>query len=238
MDNERGRVAIGLFLLGAGMVEACTRTSSADLATDGISAEILVSATSAKGSRVSVEMSPGAVVVPTNTVKLNGSDVLYAEAGGVRERMRAGALDYTAEFRTGAAETPFTVLLARARPDQPDAPGNTGTLPPPFELRDLGGADISQAQDVVLSWAPAGGTDRMALDIRGRCVEDRTIWIDGDPGRYILSRATLEPEHIPSACLVTLTLRRVRNGAVDPHLNPGSRFRLEQVRETTFHSHR
>jgi hypothetical protein len=78
----------------------------------------------------------------------------------------------------------------------------------------------------------------MMLEIQGSCVEDQTLSIDGDPGSYTLGAATLDPETIRSSCLVTLTLRRQRAGVVDPNLNAGSSFVLEQVRKTTFSSYR
>jgi hypothetical protein len=225
-------------LVAAALAAGCKTTSSTDLMTGEISADIRVSATSAIASSVRVRMSPGSVVVPTDVVNLTGGDALFAEAGGQRKQMSAGNRDYETSFATGAAETPFRIILDRARPDQVDAPESAGTLPAPFNLNDLGGAEISQAQDVVLTWSPSGTLDRMMLDIQGSCVEDRTISINADPGDYTLTTTTLEPETIPSSCLVTLTLHRVRTGVADPNLNPGSAFFLEQVRTTTFHSHR
>jgi hypothetical protein len=230
-----GLVASGLF---AAVGLGCKTTSSVDLVTGGISADIRASATSEIASMVRVQLSPGNVVVVTDTVKLEGGDALYADAGSQRKQMGYGNLDYEASFVTGAAETPFRVSFDRAKPDQVDAPDSTGTLPPPFNLQDLGGAQISQEQNVVLTWSPSGTSDRMTLDIQGSCVEDQTLSIDGDPGTFTLGAVELQPETIRSACLVTLTLHRTRTGVVDPNLNAGSRFLLEQVRQTTFNSHR
>jgi hypothetical protein len=225
------------WLLAAVFASGCKSTSSTDLATDGISADIRVSATSASATNVRVEMSPGTGVVPFDVVKLEGGDALYAEAAGQRKQLAAGGLDYETTFATGAAETPFRVILDRKRTDQVDATESTGTLPAPFDLRDLGGGSISQAQDVLLAWAPSGTADRMTLGIQGGCVEDQTLAIDGDPGTYALTTGTLDPETTRPSCIVTLTLRRSRRGVADPNLNAGSSFSLEQVRTTTFYSH-
>src|SRR4051812_6982322 len=145
MATERGFGLIAGALVAAALAAGCKTTSSVDLATDGISADFLVSATSGSASKVSVEMSPGNGVVPTDAVRLDGGDALYAQAAGQRKQMGAGNRDYETTFGTGAAETAFRVLLERAAPDKVDAPDSTGTLPAPFNLRDLGGADISQA---------------------------------------------------------------------------------------------
>jgi hypothetical protein len=236
MPTGRGvRLIAGGFVMAAAVAAGCTTTSSADLMTGDISAAIVVSATSAVSSSVRVQMSPGDGVVPTDAVTLAGGDALYAVAGGQRQQMSAGNRDYETGFWTAAADTPFQVILDRARTDRVDAPDSTGTLPAPFDLSDLGGAQISQAQNVVLTWSPSGGPDQMVLEIQGSCVEDRTVTLDGDPGS---TTPALDFESTPSSCLVTLTLHRVRAGVVDPNLNAGSSFSLEQVRTTTFNSHR
>jgi len=233
-----GRRGVGLIaggIVAAALAAGCKTTSSVDLATADISAGIRVSATGANASTATVQMSPGNGVVPTDVVKLGGGDTLYAAANGQRKQMGAGTFDYEATFGTGAAETPFTVSLDRPRPEQIDAPDSTGTLPAPFDLSDLGGARISEAQNVVLTWSPSGTADQMVLNVQGSCVEDRTITLDGDPGTYA---PPLEFETLRSSCLVTLTLHRERAGTVDPNLNPGSTFLLEQVRQTQFNSYR
>jgi hypothetical protein len=238
MSSRRGFGLIARALVAAALAAGCDTTSSVDLMTNGISADIRVSATSPIASNVRVQMSPGNVVVPVDVVSLDGGDALYAEVGTQRKRLAAGNRDYETSFGTGLAETAFRVLFDRAKPDQIDAPDSTGTLPEPFALRDLGGADISQSQDVVLTWSPSSAPDRMMLDIQGSCVEDQTLTIDGDPGTYVLTTGVLDPETIRSSCVVTLTLHRMRTGVVDPNLNPGSTFLLEQIRQTTFYSHR
>jgi hypothetical protein len=222
-------LAVTVMALAAG----CKTTSSADLRTGGISAEIHVSATSGSASKVSVQMSPGSGFSPLDVVKLGGGDALYAETGGQRRQMGAGTFDYEAGFATGAAETAFRVILDRARPDDIDAPDSTGTLPMPFDLASLGGATISRSQSLSLSWSPSGTPDRMVLDIQGSCVEDMAIAIPGDPGTYVLP---LDGEIRDPSCQVTLTLHRSRVGVADPNLNAGSSFLLEQVRTTTFTS--
>jgi hypothetical protein len=238
MATRRSSGLIAAGFVAAVLAAGCKTTSSTDLTTDGISADIRVSATSALASSVRVQMSPGDVVVPTDAVSLDGGDALYAEAGGQRKQMGAGNRDYEITFGTGTADTPFRVILDRARPDQVDAPNSLGTLPAPFTLVDFGGASISQDQDAVLTWSPSGTADRMILQIAGSCVEDRAISLDGDPGRLAISGTTLQPELTPSSCLVTLTLHRERTGVVDTNLNAGSSFVLEQIRTTTFTSHR
>jgi hypothetical protein len=238
MANRRGFGLIAGSVVAASLAAGCKTTSSSDLMTDGISADIRVSAISALASNVRVQMSPGDSVVPTDVVNLAGGDALFAEAGGQRRQMGAGNRDYETTFGTGAADTPFRIILDRARPDQVDAPNSLGTLPAPFNVTDFGGADISQSQDAILHWSPSGTPDQMVLGIQGSCVEDRAITLDGDPGTFTLSAAVLQPETIPSSCLVTITLHRERAGVVDTNLNAGSTFLLEQVRTTTFTSHR
>jgi hypothetical protein len=193
-----------------------------------------VSATSATASTVRVSLYPaGHGGDPFNIVRLGGGDALYAETGGRRTLMGAGTFDYETSFATGAAETRFTVVLDRARMDFIDAPSSTGLLPAPFDLGALG-AELSRAQDLILTWSPSGTSDLMTLDLTGSCVEDLSIPIAGDPGSY---SPTLDWETSPSSCQITLTLHRVRSGVIDPKLASGSTFSLEQVRTTSLFAH-
>jgi hypothetical protein len=215
--------------LGAG----CKTTSSNDLPTSGISAEIRVSATSASESSVRVQMSPGDSFDPVDVVELGGGDALYADDGGLREKLFANTFDYQADFGAGGAETQFRVSFDRARADYVDAPDSVGTLPAPFQLGPGSIADMPRSQPSMITWSPSGTADRMTLEVQGSCVEDFSVTIDGDPGSYPLN---LDGETYPSSCTVTMKLHRSRAGVVDPNLSPGSSFVLEQVRTAAFHS--
>ncbi|HMF43936.1 MAG TPA: hypothetical protein VKQ32_24855 [Polyangia bacterium] len=224
---------IGCGLAAAALAAGCTATSSKDLRTGQISAGIRVTATSASAATVHVAMSPGNGVDPLNPVKLEGGDALYAEASGLRWKLGAVGSDYEASLPTGAAETQVQVILDRPNPNEADAPDSIGALPPPFELSPLSIVDMPRSQPESVSWSPSGTADRMLLAFQGSCVEDVSFAIDGDPGTYGFA---LEGEFSPSSCTVTMTLTRSRAGVVDPNLNPGSSFVLEQVRTAAFHS--
>lgn len=218
--------------LAAALAGGCTTTtSSTNLPTDGISAAILVSATSAGSSTVKVQMSPGNGVDPLDVVQLAGGDVLYAETGGQRRQMAAGHNDYESTFLIGAAETQFQVSLDRARPDQTDAPDSVGTLPAPFDISPVSIVDMSRGQPAVITWSPSGTADKMVLEVTGSCVEDTAFQIDGDPGTYAFS---LDGETLHPTCSVTMTLSRSRTGVVDANFSAGSNFLLEQSRTAHF----
>jgi len=226
--------ALACGLAAAALAAGCSTTSSSDLRTGGISADIRVSATSAIAATVSVQMSPGNGFDPLDLVKLTGGDALYAESDGLRRPLTdGGTYKYEATFPSAAAETQFRVILDRARADDTDAPDNLGALPMPFDLSPLSIVNMPRSQAEMVTWSPSGTADRMTLEFQGSCVEDRSFAIDGDPGTYAF---TLEGETYPSSCQVAMTLRRSRAGVVDPNLNAGSSFLLEQVRTASFFS--
>lgn len=232
--TRHGIRAIGCGIAAAALAAGCKTTSSTDLRTGGISADIRVSATSASAADVSVQMSPGNGFDPLNVVELTGGDALYAESSGLRRQLAGGGtFKYAASFPSGAAETQFRVILDRARADDIDATENLGALPMPFDLSPLSIVNMPRSQPEMVTWSPSGTADRMTVEFQGSCVEDRSFAIDGDPGTYAF---TLEGETYPSSCQVTMTLRRSRAGVVDPNLNPGSSFLLEQVRTASFTS--
>src|SRR5262245_26143711 len=108
-------------LAGACLLLGCETTSSKDLRTSGIYAEVYVSATSPSASTVKVKLFPGGDGDPFNVVVLQGGDALFAEAGGQRKPLTGQRGDYQTSFALGAAETQFRAILDRARADDTDA---------------------------------------------------------------------------------------------------------------------
>ena len=215
---------IAVVLAAAG---GCQTTSSKDLHTSGIRADIVVSAFASVASSVRVDLYPPGGY-PFNHVKLDGGDALFVEAAGQRKPMGAGTSDYyQVGFATGAAETGFQVILDRASVDDIDAPGNSGALPAPFELGALG-------QSLVVTWSPSGTPDKMSLTLQGSCFEDLSIPVTGDPGTYALPALERDSPNPNATCQATLTVRRSRVGVVDPNLSSDSSFTLEQLRTATF----
>jgi hypothetical protein len=229
-----GVVSGGLIALS---LAGCEHTSSRDLKTSGIDAEIMVSAQSASLSQITVSLFPGGDDDPFNRVDLQGGDTLWAEASGQHKLLGKSSLDYGTSLGVGAGDTQFRLGLDRPSPDV-DAVNSLGTLPTPFDIAALAKTDFARSETIAVTWAPSGSTDAMSLALYGDCIEGRTFSITGDPGTYALAPGSfaVRTAAATASCPVQITIRRQRDGTVDPALNSESSFTLEQVRTTSFNT--
>src|SRR5262245_8113407 len=223
------RSAFLVSALAAALASGCETTSSRDLRTSGIDAEITVSASSSTASNVHVRLLPGGDDDPFNIVKLEGGDALFVESGGQRKRMASQTTSYETSFAIVASATPFRAILDRARADDIDAPDSVGQLPAAFEIGSLGSGERSRAQELVVTWSTSGTPEKITLETQGSCVDNRSISVAGDPGTYTFSPGTLRQSPDSSSCQATITIHRTRSGVVDTNLNSESSFTLEQV---------
>ncbi|MGK4002859.1 hypothetical protein WMF31_09585 [Sorangium sp. So ce1036] len=235
MITKTTTAALGL--AGFGLVTGCTETlDSQQIRTGGISATLEAVAESASSTSVTATLKAGGDESNTYII-LSGGDRISAEADGETVDMSAESSGvYVARFKTGAADTEFKVLLDRE--DDDDAPGNTGTLPAPFDLEALPSEPASRGEDLTVSWSPSGTGDDMQIRVNGSCIFSRTIDVGGDPGTYTIKAGTLESTRSdePETCDVDLEISRTRFGDTDPGLDPESSFELKQVRRDRFPS--
>jgi len=228
--------------LACGLVSmACEVTSSADLKTSGIDAEMTVTANDAQSSELEVILLPGGDDDPFNRVELNGGDALYGEAAGERKKLSGGTLGvYRATFGTAAADTRFVISLERALDEEEDAPNSVGSLPAPFTLGALAKTAYSRAEDLVVEWSPSGLGDPMSLEISGNCVSSASgrLTIANDSGSFTVPANQLQATSSDGmgTCEATLTVKRLRHGDADEALNQESSLTLQHVRTTTFSS--
>ena len=220
---------------------ACETTSSADLKTSGIDAEILASASSGDSTTVTAYLYPGGDDDPFNRVELNNGDALYAEVNGMRSKMsERGSGTYETSFATAAADTLFTVSLERALEEDKDAPNSTATLPAPFDIGALTKTTFSRAEDLVVTWSPSGSGDNMDIEVDGDCISSPTgnFTVSGDPGTFTIAANELESfdSQNPESCAATITVRRMRAGSADAALNQESSFNAQQIRNIGYTS--
>ncbi|WP_437671133.1 hypothetical protein [Sorangium sp. So ce131] len=226
-----------LALAALGLSAGCKETlDSNTIRTQGISATIEATAVSESSTSVKATLKAGGDESNTYIV-LSGGDRISAAADGKEVDMLAEESGvYVAQFQTGAEDTEFSVQLDRE--DDDDAPGNSGTLPAPFEIEALPTEPISRTEDLTITWEPSGTGDDMEIEVRGDCIFSKTIDVGGDPGTYTLKAGTLEEtsSQEPETCDVEVTISRTRGGKTDPILDSESSFQLSQVRQDTFAS--
>lgn len=210
-------------------------TSSTNIKTGGIAARIDVYADTNTTARVHVELVVGGT--SSNTyVNLEGGDKLVAKAGDESKTLTStdtGVFDVT--FSGVEAEEPISVSLER--PADTTAPGNSGTLPPPFDVEKPEAGKSRKTDDLAVAWAPSGSGDPMDLDFSGSCIysNDKSV---SDTGAYTVKKGTLESTggEMPETCDLTLDIQRTRKGVADSAFDPESYFRLHQRRSTSFTS--
>lgn len=240
-------------LVGLSCAFGCKETiSSKNIRTQGISMNVVVTALSDDRSEVSVTLRAGGD--ESNTyVDLNDGDHVFALADGERKQMsQVSEGELEASFDVGAEDTLFEIHFMRE--DFDDATDNQGTLPAPFEITSEHDDPISRADDVTISWEP-GADDSMHLEIDDQdesciysydsAVEDSA---DDAESTFVVPGGTFDPTNDDDmeTCELQIELTRSRragprtdsSGSIftDPVLDPESRFRLEQVRTTSFTS--
>ncbi|MBN2359376.1 MAG: hypothetical protein JXR83_07970 [Deltaproteobacteria bacterium] len=220
---------------------ACTNTESENVMTDGIHADITVTATGNGQTEVGASMRVGSA---SNTyLNLSGADQLFAIKGSERkkmtERQLLGAVWYTATFDSDEAETEFAVSFEREV--DASAPNSHGTLPAAFSLTaPAASAEFSRANDTItITWEPSAGPDRIHVAADGSCIKPYNDDLDGDPGTTTINPNTFkEPDDEDlqgKDCKVTIELRRTRSGDVDPAFEGGD-FVARQVRTVQINS--
>lgn len=227
-------LAIGTAIFAFG----CTETiDSQNLKTAGIAALIEAESTNGTSTRVVATLKTGGA--QSNTyVDLSSGDAIFAAAdGGEKVEMTAESSGvYQAEFGVGAADTEFVVSLEREADDP--APRSAGKLPAPFEIDPIATADVSRAEDLTITWTPAGGSgDEITIELDGNCVFIESFSVP-DSGSYTIPAGELKPtnEEMPETCVVDVEVRRTREGSADPIFDAESWVRLHQVRTDSFTS--
>lgn len=227
------RVGLGL-VLGMAAIGCSATTSSRNIRTAGMVA--LVDVTSEQEGQSKVHSSIVIGGANSNTyVVLEGGDRMYAEAGGQHEDMNAVSDgEYEAKFATSGGE--FVVGLTRDQ--DPPAPNNKGTMPPPFNITSqFDDTPKSRAKDdVTLTWDPSGSGTDVAIHLSGDCILDVDFSVGGDPGTYTIEKKKIVAweSQKKEKCNVIAAITRTANGTTDPALDSDSRFRLHQVRTVRF----
>lgn len=218
---------------------ACDAASPEESDSDGLYAEFAVTAEGGTKSAVSATLKRGGAG-SLHLVELPEGDELRVTAAGetrqLEQSIGLGFVPYTAKMSTVAPGTEFRIALVRADPADPGAPSSTCTLPAPFEITGpAADAAFSRAADALtITWSGGGETDRFEVDISGVCIETFHTEVDADGGELALPAGTLqlEPDSVrgETTCTAYISLRRWRDGAVDPGFDAGGTMWCQQAR--------
>lgn len=227
----------------------CSNTDSENVTTEGMRAEITVSATGNGNTGVSVDLGVGSGGIFSTGVELSSGDTLTATDGTttrtlVKEGSIIGSISYETTFQTDTEDTQFIVALIRNSGE--NAENSTATLPAPFNLSaasDTITGDGSQTVD--LEWTNSHKSDPLSIDVDCTCnktVDGQTsktliyeeidsVTDDGNASysiQYLLDVA--DPTQYDLGCTIDLTMKRTRSGSLDPAFGEGGFIKAVQAR--------
>jgi hypothetical protein len=218
------------------LLVGCVSTESSHILTSGIYAAISADAEDDGSTDISATLYLGNPL-NFNFVDLTGDDRLVVSAGAVEKRMTEinvlNAVSHHAEFGTIAAGTEFTVSLIRTV--DAGAPSSIATLPEPFTI-DPPATSASRAASLTLTWAPSGTADQMAWELEGDCIEREFDVVTGDPGTATIAAGRVRQRMAAGtadSCEMTVTIRRAREGILDPGYGEGGTVFGRQLRRVS-----
>lgn len=234
------RFLTGAFLASAVLMGCSEETvSSTNIKTAGIAGLFEVTAGNATSSTAKATLVVGGD--ESNTyVNLDNGDKLIASAGTDSKTMNSGdgAGRYEANFATGAGGTEFTIMLER--PDDTNAPGNTGILPAPFDIIEVPSTTPSRKADAITIKWDNGEAGKMKIEIDGDCVFKSTFEPASGTTEYTIDAGEIESTGVnpedEETCDLTVKMTRMSTGSTDGALDNESYFRLYQSRATSFAS--
>lgn len=226
-----------ILLLGAltAGLAGCSTSQSADIATDGIHADLSVTA-DGSGQSTAVAVLRAGDATSNDFIDLSAGDTLVATEGSnnaqtmVREDF-ANLIYYQAIFAVDSADTPFDIAFNRT--NYVSAPNSAVTLPAPFVLTGpTENAGISRQSPITITWSGSGQADPMHWDANGDCIQAVGADISSDTGTATIAAGTIVPQQGQgtASCTVTIHLSRTRAGTLDPAYGKGGEINAVQER--------
>lgn len=246
--GSRG-ILFGIAALGLVVTTACENVNSDDVDTEGVYADLYVTADGDGSSLVYAALKVGGA--NSNTfLDLTDGDTLIAyqdtDSNVMIRHTLAGKVWYESSFPVDAEDTPFKVSFLRVHTGQgseecvgASAPDSDVTMAAPFNMTaPTAGTTFSRASDdVVVSWDNTG-SDQMFWAMGGSCIEPRLEEITGDPGTFTILAAEFQPLQNQEAetCDVTISIERRRAGTIDTAYGEGGHIYARQLRSVTISS--
>jgi hypothetical protein len=225
-------------------IAACTKVSSGDLTTKGISADYRVTAQSNGGVEASAILRQGEID-SLSFVEVKGSDKLLVSVGQNEKQMTKiellNVVSYGASF-SGENVEGNDFSFAFTRSVDAGAPRSSCQLPKPFEItQPLNEPSYKRSLDnIVVLYNNPGTTDLVRYKLTGSCIKDKEVALtDGDGGTFEVTKDQLEPindERKNDPCDVTITVMRSRKGSLDTGFGKGGKIECMQERKVKFRS--
>jgi hypothetical protein len=249
--NSLNRIGLraALTVLLAFIFAGCSQTSSENVTTQGIFADIRVIAEGNGATVVKVQLLVGNGGIGRTQLILAPGDTLTVTANGIQKTMvrdtsLIGEVEYWASYGFDDADTLFTVALNRA--NGMSAPNSNVTLPDGFVVMLPVSSTVFRTGEVIdVVWAPSGTATVPSISITVDCVlttgifisESRNLSPSTDSGASSIAVDSVIPSgpiDTNQQCEGTVYLSRQRYGNLDPNYGEGGLISAEHHNRGTF----
>jgi len=237
------------FVLCCAAISGCSNTSSENVTTQGINADIDVVADGSGMTVVTARLEVGSGGIGRTSLELGAGDNLTVMANGIQKPMTEnssvlGQFSYTASFDFDDADTTFTVSFSRA--NGMSAPNSNVALPDGFIVQSPTSNDVYRTSDSVqIVWAPAGTSIVPSVSVSLTCSLTSGLHISAfenvsltsDTGVAVLPVAAVMPDgplDTSKLCEGGVSLLRWRRGNLDPSYGEGGQITAEQAERAQF----
>ncbi len=227
----------------------CSQTSSENVTTQGIYADIRVIAEGNGATVVKAQLQVGNGGIGRTQLILAPGDTLTATANGIQKTMvrdtsLIGEVEYWASFPFADADTLYTVAFSRV--NGMNAPNSNVTLPDGFVVMLPVTSTVFKTGEVIdVVWAPAGTLTVPSISITVDCVlttgifisESRNLSPSTDSGTSSIAVNSVIPSgpiDTNQLCDATIYLSRQRYGNLDPNYGEGGLISAEHHNRATF----
>ena len=236
-------------ILGAAAFCGCSNTSSENVATQGINADIDVIANGSGTTFVDAELEVGSGGIGATSLELAPGDTLTVTANGIQKTMTEdssvlGRFRYIASFDFDDAGTMFTVAFVRN--NGMNAPNSNVTLPDGFVVQSPTNIDVfGQADNIPIVWAPSGTSIVPSIQVSLSCTttsglmftDTDAVALSSDTGvasfpvAGVIPIGTLDTTRL---CEGEVDFSRWRRGNLDPNYGEGGDITAEQLERAQF----
>ena len=236
-------------ILGATAFSGCGSTTSDNVTTQGIFADIDVFANGSGRTVVDAELEVGSGGPVRTSLELSRGDTLTVVANGIQKTMTEelsslGRFRYIASFDFDDADTMFTVSFTRN--GRSNAPNSNVTLPEGFIVQSPQSNDVfSQADEIPIEWTPSGTSIVPSIHVSLSCTTNSGIaFTDTDsvtlsddtgvarfPVAAVIPFGTLDTSRL---CEGEAHFSRSRRGNLDPNYGEGGSIVAEQIERAQF----
>lgn len=229
-------------------MSGCSSTSSENVTTAGISADIDVFANGSGSTLVTVELEVGSGVGGTS-LELGPSDSLTVVANGIQKTLAEdksilGRFSYVASFAFDDVDTVFTVSFSRV--NGISAPNSNVTMPDGFTVLSPTTANVyAPSENIAIVWLPTGTSNTPSIFVRLDCTlasglittATQSVSLSSDTGVAVLPVSSVMPPGTLDTsvlCDGNVDFRRMSSGNLDPNYGEGGQITAEQFERSSF----